>query len=249
MRSAARLPLPRRRPAGAAALLGVLLAVAACLLPAPPLAAAAPGLLPATGDAPLLIPRLRYGGGGDWYTDPTSLPNLLKALGERFVFAVRPDNKAIAVTDGSLFEYPVVYLTGHGNVRFEEEELARLRQYLDAGGLLWADDCYGMDTSFRQQMKRLFPDPAEALTPLSSDHAVFHQAYDLAQGIPKIHEHDGRPPVLYGIVRKGRICVLYSYETDIGDGLEDEGTHEDTPQLREDALRMAIDIVFFAMSQ
>ncbi len=204
---------------------------------------------PAAG-RPLLIPRIKYGGGGDWYTDPTSLPNLLKALHERFGINTTPENKAVSLSDATLFDYPIIYLTGHGNVRFEDEELSKLRNYLDNGGLLWIDDCYGLDQSIRRELKRLFPDADNALTALPLSHPIFRQAYDLTEGLPKVHEHDNKPPVLFGIARKGRIVVLYTYETDIGDGLEDEGVHpEDKPEIREKAMQMAINIVMFAMSQ
>lgn len=201
-------------------------------------------------DRPLLIPRIKYGGGGDWYTDPTSLPNLLRALNARFGISVQADHRPITVGDTSLFDYPILYLTGHGNVRFEEEELSRLRTYLEAGGLLWVDDCYGLDLSFRREMKRLFPDGESPLVELPVSHPIFHQAYDLPDGLPKVHEHDNKPPVLYAIHRKGRVVVLYTYETDIGCGLEDEGIHpEQTPEIREKALQFAINLVLFAMSQ
>ncbi len=194
------------------------------------------------------IPRIQYGGGGDWYTDPTSIPNLLKAANERFSLVTKPDNLSIKISDPQLFTYPMIYLTGHGNVKFEDHEINRLLTYLESGGFLWVDDCYGIDRSFRREMKKLFPD--KELSPIPTDHPIFNLAYEMPKGLPKIHEHDGKPPQAFGIFSKGRMVVFYTFETDIGDGIEDAGVHpEDSAEKREEAMKMALNILFFALNQ
>ena len=195
----------------------------------------------------LTIARMKYGGGGDWYGDPTSLPNLLEQLRERFAVKTTIEEAVVSPADPDLFSYPIVYLTGHGTVRFTEPERANLREYLRRGGFLWADDNYGLDESFRAEMAKLYPDAP--LTPLPHDHPVFQTYYKFESGPPKIHEHDGKPPQLLAIYHQGRMVVLYSYETDIGDGLESQGVHpKDSPQIREEAMKMALNIVLFALS-
>ncbi len=221
------------------------------------LALAAVALLAGTGRADPAAPpgarafgiaRLKYGGGGDWYEDRTSLVNLIRALRQRTSIAVSSDQEAI-VEPGSaaLFQYPFVFATGHGNMKFTDAELENLRQYLDAGGFLWVDDDFGVDPSFRREMKRLFPD--SPLVELPFSHPVFHQLYDFPGGLPKIHEHDGGPARAFGIYRNGRLVVFYSFDTDLGDGLEDEEIHHDPPEKREAALKMAMNIVWYALTQ
>lgn len=196
----------------------------------------------------IVIPRIKYGGGGDWYTDPTSMVNLLKEANKRLNLPTHPENLVIGLTDQELFNYPMIYLTGHGNVKFQDHEVNLLLTYFDNGGFLWIDDCYGIDKSIRRELRRVFPD--KELVPLPPDHEIYRTVYDLTDGLPKIHEHDGKPPAGYAIFHKGRMVVFYSFETDIGDGLEDEGVHpEDSPQTREQAMQMALNILVFAMTQ
>jgi hypothetical protein len=198
--------------------------------------------------APIAVPRIQYSGGGDWYTDPTSLPNLLKAAADRLRLPTKPENITVKLIDSDLYTYPMLYLTGHGNVKFADDEINRLVTYLDNGGFLWIDDCYGLDKSIRREFKRLYPDKELALLP--PDHPIYHAVYDFPQGLPKIHEHDGKPPQGYGIFSKGRLVIFYTYETDIGDGLEDPGVHpEDSPEIREKALQMALNILVYALTQ
>lgn len=209
------------------------------------LAAVGPG---AADWGTIAIPRIQYGGGGDWYTDPTSIPNLLKAAADRLGLPTRPENFALRISDPDLFSYPMLYLTGHGNVKFEDQEVNRLSSYLDNGGFLWVDDCYGLDRSIRRELRKVFPD--KELAPVPPDHPIFHTVYDFPQGLPKVHEHDGKPPQAYGIFSKGRLVVFYTFETDIGDGIEDEGVHpEDSAEIREKAMQMALNILVFAMTQ
>lgn len=193
------------------------------------------------------IARLKYGGGGDWYGNQTSLRNLLSALRQRTAIPVSGDDAAV-VEPGSaaLFQYPFVFAAGHGNIKFSEAEGANLRRWLDSGGFLWVDDDFGLAPSFRREMKKLFPD-AE-LVEIPFDHAVFREPYPFPAGLPKVHEHDGGPAKAFGIVRDGRLAVFFSFDSDLGDGLEDEDVHKDPPEKREAALRMAINIVQYALT-
>ncbi len=211
------------------------LAVAAPLAQTPP---AKPGIVMA---------RLKYGGGGDWYSNPTSLPNLARALEERTTIPIsRRQEARVAPLDEELFAHPLVYMNGHGQVKLTEAEAARLRQYLLQGGFLWADDNYGMDESFRQMMRQVFPD--RNLVELPFDHPIYHALYEFESGPPKIHEHDGKPPQGFGVFDRGRLVCFYTYEADIGDGLEDPDVHQDPPEKREAALRMAINVVVHALT-
>jgi len=198
-------------------------------------------------DSLLTIARIRYGGGGDWYADPTSLPNLLSEIRERTGLPVADRETEIAPTDPALRNHPYLYLTGHGNVRFTAAERASLREHLLSGGFLHADDNYGMDESFRREMEALFPD--KELVPIPADHPVFHTFYEFPEGLPKIHEHDGRPPEALGIFHRGRLIVFYSYESDLGDGWEDPEVHENPPEVAERAFRMGVNLFLYALGQ
>jgi hypothetical protein len=193
------------------------------------------------------IARLKYGGGGDWYSNPTSLPNLARAIEERTSIPVsRRQEARVAPLDEELFAYPLVYMNGHGQVRFTDAEAARLRQYLLQGGFLWADDNYGMDESFRVAIRQVFPD--RNMVELPFDHPIYHAFYDFESGPPKIHEHDGKPAQGFGVFDQGRLVCFYTYQSDIGDGLEDPDVHNDPPEKREAALRMAINVVVHALT-
>ncbi len=206
---------------------------------------AAAGGIGAPGDA-VRLGRLHYGGGGDWYANPTSLPNLARALRDRLGMKVDLEEERVEPMDDDLFNVPFLHMTGHGNVRFTSEEAERLRWYLMHGGFLFADDNYGMDESLRRELRRVFPE-AE-LVELPFDHGIYHSVYSLPRGLPKIHEHHGGPPHGYGIYHEGRLVVFYSYNTDIGDGLEDPEVHGDPPDVREQALRMAMNVVVYALT-
>ncbi len=190
--------------------------------------------------------RLHYGGGGDWYANPTSLPNLARAMRDRLDMDVEIEEGRVSPLDDDLFDYPILHMTGHGTVRFTSEEAERLRWYLIHGGFLFADDNYGMDESFRREIRRVFPE-AE-LVEIPFDHEIYHTLHDFPEGLPKIHEHHGGPPHGYGIFHEGRLVVFYSFNTDIGDGLEDGDVHGDPPAVREQALRMAMNVVTYAMT-
>lgn len=193
------------------------------------------------------IARLKYPGGGDWYSNPTSLPNLLRELRDRLKLNAAKEDSVVAPMDSELFNYPLIYMTGHGTVRFSEEEIARLREYFRRGGVLWADDNFGMDVSMRQQIERLYPN--NPLQEIPFDHPIYSIYYHFTNGLPKIHEHYGGPPHLYGVYVDGRLAILCTFNTDIGDGIESEGVHpQDSSEIREEAMKMAINIFLFVLS-
>jgi hypothetical protein len=232
---------PRPRNATPTALLAALLAAGAALPAAAPAQTAPPGA------REFGIARLKYGGGGDWYEDRTSLVNLLRGVKSRTTIPVAGDREAV-VEPGSaaLFQYPFLFAVGHGNIKLTPVEVENMRRYLSSGGFLWVDDDFGIDASLRREMKRIFPDSDFVELPFS--HPVFHGLYEFPRGLPKIHEHSGGPPRAFGIVRDGRVVVLYSFDSDLGDGLEDPEIHGDPPELREAALKMALNIVHYALS-
>jgi hypothetical protein len=193
----------------------------------------------------LTIGRLHYDGGGDWYANPSSLPNLLAAIRTRTALRVASEERVVTLADDELWNVPYLYLTGHGNVRFSEAELATLRSWLRQGGFLHADDNYGMDESIRRELGRLFPD--RQLTEVPIDHPVYHLVYEFPRGVPKIHEHDGKPAQAFGLFLDGRLAVFYSYQTDLGDGWEDPDVHNDPPDKREAALRMGVNLFAYAV--
>jgi hypothetical protein len=227
------------------ALLLILAALCGCVLPGAARATAPDAAAP--GARAFGIARLKYGGGGDWYDDRTSLANLMRAAHERLPVALAGTKEAV-VEPGSaaLFQYPMIFACGHGNMKLSDTEAANLRRYLETGGFLWVDDDFGIDPSFRRSMRQVFPD--ETLVELPFSHPVFHEVYDFPAGLPKIHEHDGGPARAFGIFHGGRLVVFYSFDTDLGDGLEDPGIHDDPPEKRESALRMALNLVHYVLT-
>lgn len=208
-------------------------------LPAAPSRATEPGLL-------FTIARLQYDGGGDWYSDPSSLPNLLEFIARETRIQTGKEEARVRIMDEELFSYPFIYMTGHGNVSFSAAETLRLRRYLESGGFLHADDNYGMDESFRREMRSVFPD--KQFVELPPDHRLFHCWFDLDDGLPKIHEHDGQRPQALGIFVGDRLAVLYTYESDLGDGWEDPQVHGDPAEKRRAALEMGTNIVVWALT-
>ncbi len=186
---------------------------------------------------------LKYNGGGDYYANPTSVPNLVKFCNEQLKMNIAPEVPYVEVGSPDLFLYPFIHMTGHGNVVFSSSELDNLRTYLRSGGFLHIDDNYGMDQFIRVEIKKLFPD--KELVELPFDHEIFHQKYDF-NGLPKIHEHDGKRPQALAIIENGKILLLYTYETDLGDGWEDPEVHNDPPMKRLEALQMGANIVIYA---
>jgi len=211
------------------------------------------GLIAGAHDAPapaplapvMTIARLHYDGGGDWYANPSSLPNLLGAIRTRTALQVAAAEKVVTLADDDLWSVPYLYLTGHGNVSWSDHDLETLRRYLLQGGFLHADDNYGMDVSIRRELARLFPGRPLVEVPL--DHPIYHLVYDFPRGIPKVHEHDGKPAQGFGIFLDGRLAVFYSYQTDLGDGWEDLDVHHDPPEKREAALRMGVNLFAYAV--
>lgn len=197
-------------------------------------------LLAQNKDCEFTLARLKYEGGGDWYANPSALPNLAKAVKERTDIPICNEVKDISLLDKNLFRYPFIYATGHGIVKFSAEERVRLRKYLERGGFFWADDNYGLDESFRKEMKILFPD--NPLVEIPANHSLFSSKYKL-KGVPKIHEHDGKPAKALAIYFNNQLVVLYTYSADIGDGMEDLHIHNDGEKLHELALRMGINVI------
>jgi hypothetical protein len=195
----------------------------------------------------LTIAQLQYDGGGDWYANPSGVPNLLQAIRARTGLPVADAPARTRLTDPSLWTYPYLYMTGHGNVRFSDEEVRLLRRYLIDGGFLHADDNYGMDESFRREIRRVFPD--RELQEIPADHPVFSAFYRLPDGLPKVHRHDGAPPQAFGIFERGRLVVFYSYESDLGNGWEDAERYDSPPEVREAALRMGVNLFLYALAQ
>lgn len=194
----------------------------------------------------MTIARLQYDGGGDWYANPSSLVNLLAAIRERTTFPVERSEARVTLTSEELWDYPFLHLTGHGNIRLSEIEIERLRAYLTRGGFLHADDNYGLDESFRREIARVFPELTLVEVPLS--HPVYNVVYPFPRGLPKVHEHDGKPPRGYGIFIGDRLAVFYSHESDLGNGWEDAAVHNDPPELREAALRMGVNLFTYAVT-
>ena len=198
-------------------------------------------LFASAASAQFQLARLKYSGGGDWYNDPDILPNLAKELNSRSNIKVATDEAQVSLLDEKLFNYPFLFMTGHGNVSFSDEEVKRLRQYLELGGFLYADDDYGMDESFRREMKKVLP--SSELVELGFDHPIYHQVYDFPSGLPKIHEHEEGPPHGYGMFVGGRMAVFYTFNTNISDGWT--ASHNDPPEVREQAFRTGINIVAY----
>ena len=194
----------------------------------------------------LAIARLQYDGGGDWYANPSSLPNLIEAIRERTTFRVEPAEARVTLTDDRLWDYPFIHVTGHGNISLTDMEIGRLREYLTRGGFLHVDDNYGLDSSFRREIQRAFPDRPLVDVPLT--HPIYNIVYEFPEGLPKIHEHDGKAPRGMGIFMGDRLVLFYSYESDLGDGWEDPEVHKDPPELHEMALRMGVNLFAYAMT-
>lgn len=190
------------------------------------------------------IALLKYQGGGDWYANPTALPNLIKFSNENIKTAIAPKPATVTAGSTDIFQYPFVHMTGHGNVYFSEEEAENLRKYLVGGGFLHIDDNYGMRKYLEKELKKIFP--GKELQEIPSDHPIFKTAFSFPGGLPKIHEHDGLPPQAFGIFENGRLVLLFTYESDLGDGWEDAAVHNDPLDVRMKALKMGANIIKYA---
>lgn len=233
------MPLPRFRRLFR--VLACLSAAIAAVSAAPSQGTAAKSAGSEAGGKCWSVARLKYGGGGDWYSGPSMLLNLSKRLRSDLGLPACVEERQAAPLDGNLYEFPILFMTGHGNVSFSEEERRSLREYLLRGGLLFADDNYGMDTSFRREMKALFPN--HPLTALEASHPVYSSHWKFPAGLPKIHQHDGKRATAYTIAVEGRAVVFYSHESDLGNGWEDPEVHKDPAAQREAALRMGVNVV------
>ena len=191
------------------------------------------------------VARLHYSGGGDWYWGSSAIPNFLDFIRENSSFPVDTIERQVQITDPSLFQYPFLFATGHGVITFSPEEKERLRTYLANGGFLFVNDSYGMKDHFLSEMRELFPE--REVVELPFDHPLYHSFYDFPNGPPKIHEHDNEPPRGYAIILNGRVVLYFLVESDIGDGWEDPQVHGDPPSKREDALRMGLNILTYAL--
>ena len=189
------------------------------------------------------IALLKYKGGGDWYANPTALPNLIKFCNENLGTDLAKEPATVEPGSRDIFNYPFVHMTGHGNIVFTPVEVQNMREYLLAGGFLHADDNYGLDKAFRREMKKVFPE--DDFIELPWDHPIFSQKYKFPEGLPKVHEHDNKRPQAFGIVKDGRLLVLYTYETDLGDGWEDQEVHKDPEDKRLQALQMGANIISY----
>lgn len=195
---------------------------------------------------PVRIALLKYNGGGDWYANPTSLPNLIEFCNKNIGTNINPDPATVDVGSADLFNYPLVHLTGHGNIVFSESDVLNLRKYLEAGGFLHIDNNYGIEQYVRREMKKVLPDQEFIELPFS--HAIYHTVYQFDNGLPKIHEHDNLPPQGFGLFVDGRLVCFFSHECDLGDGWEDPSVHNDPMEKHIEALQMGANIVSFVFS-
>ena len=193
------------------------------------------------------ITRIHYNGGGDWYADPSSLPNLLHYIKSNTNIIVNPLEQRSKIGDDIFLSSSYFYLTGHGNIKFNNEEAQILRDQLLAGAFLHADDNYGMDKSFRREMQNIFPEKDWVEIP--ANHLLFNIYYNFPNGLPKIHEHDNKPPQAFGIFHNKKLILLYTYESDLGDGWEDKNVHNDSEQIRLEALKMGTNIIIYNLIQ
>lgn len=192
------------------------------------------------------IAKLKYNGGGDWYSNKTSLPNLISFCNRNLRTNLAPEEDIVEANSKDIFTYPFVHMTGHGNIVFSEAEAQNIRNYLLSGGFLHIDDNYGFDKYIRPEMKKVFPELDFVELPFS--HPIYHQKFDFPNGLPKIHEHDGKPAQGFGLIYEGRLICFYSYECDLGNGWEDQTIHNDPEELRQAALRMGANLITFAFT-
>lgn len=192
------------------------------------------------------IAVMKYKGGGDWYSNPTALPNLIRFCNDNIDTTISLKPKTVTPDSPELFNYPYVYMTGHGNVFFSDEDAQNLRNYLQSGGFLHVDDNYGLEPYFKKAIKKIFPN--KTLAPLPASHPIFNQSFSFTNGLPKIHVHDGKPPQLFGITHENRLVLIFSYESDLGNGWEDPEVHNDPDEVRQKALKMGANIINYVFT-
>lgn len=190
------------------------------------------------------IAVLKYRGGGDWYANPTALPNLIRYCNQTINTEINPKPETVEPGSSLLFQYPYIHMTGHGNIFFSEAEASNLRTYLLAGGFLHIDDNYGMEPYLQKELKKIFPE--KELEEISTEHPIFSERFKFPNGLPKIHEHDGKRPQALGIFDNNRLILLFTFESDLGDGWEDPEVHNDPPEVRQKALQMGANIIQYA---
>ncbi len=198
-----------------------------------------------TGNYTYQIARMKYRGGGNWYDGKTSLPNLIAFCNKNLGMNINPDEALVEPGSPEIFNYPVIHITGNGNILFSPEEAENLRNYLIGGGFLEVNDSYGLDSAFKREIKKVFPELT--LVELPFNHPIYHQKYNFEHGLPKIHEHDGKRPIGYGLVYNGRLVCFYNYDSDLGDGWEDREIYNDPPELHEKALEMGANIIQYVL--
>ena len=198
------------------------------------------------GQNQIKIAKLKYSGGGDWYANKTALPNLIKFSNKELGTNLNSEEDIVEAGSPDIFLYPYIYMTGHGNVIFSMEEASNLRSYLIGGGFLHIDDNYGLDKFIRIELKKVFPELEMVEIPF--DHPIYHQKFDFPKGLPKIHEHDGKPAQGFGLFYEGKLLVFYSYECDLGNGWEDPRIHNDPEEKRQQALRMGANIISYSFT-
>lgn len=190
------------------------------------------------------IAILKYDGGGDWYANPTALPNLIAFSNYVIHTSIKSNLETVDTNSIDIFNYPIVFMTGHGNVNFNDDSVRNLRNYLISGGFLHVSDNYGLDIFIRRELKKVFPNSEFQEIPYN--HPIFHQTFEFNKGVPKIHEHDNKPPQGFGLFYEGRLVCFYDYEADLSDGWEDEEVHNDSYKIRELALKMGVNIIEYA---
>ncbi|MDA0195002.1 MAG: DUF4159 domain-containing protein [Bacteroidetes bacterium] len=194
----------------------------------------------------ITVAKLKYRGGGDWYANKTALPNLIEFCNRSLNTNINPEEDVVEVASSDIFLYPYVYMTGHGNVVFSSMEAANLRNYLIAGGFLHIDDNYGLDQFIKLEMKKVFPELEFVELPI--DHPIYHQKFDFNEGLPKVHEHNGKQPQGFGLIYQGRLICYYSYESDLGNGWEDQIIYNDPEAIRQQALKMGANILTYCFT-
>lgn len=210
------------------------------------LAATLPPSAKAQSEEAFTLARVKYRGGGDWYNDPSSLTNLIEFTRSRVPIAIAEEYEDVSIGSRELFEFPFAFLTGHGTISLNRSEASNLRTYLDNGGFLYIDDDYGLDEHFRKVIGQIYPD--EELIEIPFEHAIYHQVYDFPNGLPKVHEHDGKAPRGYGLFRNGRLVLFYTYESNLADGWANPEVHQNPASIRQEALQMGVNILVYALT-